>query len=436
MTARIYYTDSYCRRFEAVVTKAFEHDGRPAAVLDRTAFYPTSGGQSFDTGQLLTYEQGGRVDERGGPFGSARQPGAIDVVETVDGDDVVMHVLSASIPEGTTVRGEIDWNRRFDHMQQHTGQHVLSAAFDRLFENRTMSFHMGTDTATIDLQRETSWEHISRAEDEANRVVWENREVSIRFVDPARRGPSDPPLQLRKEPAREGVLRLIEVTDFDLSACGGTHVARTGAIGMIAVAGAERFKGGTRIMFACGGRALRVLRTLREAVAGSVRSLSVLPQDLPAAIERMQADAKILRGTIKKFQETLAGHEAARIMAGPSPALSDEARRAKAEGPANAHIVVEALEGWDANGLKAIASTITAGTRVAVALFSTTSPFAVVIARSADVPVDANAILRALTERFGGRGGGKPDLAQGGGLTGDAAEIRQTARALLEASPR
>ena len=427
MTARIYYTDPYCRRFEAVVTKAFEHDGRPAALLDRTAFYPSSGGQPFDTGHLLPHELGE-------PSVPARQPGAIDVVETVDGDDHVVHVLSAPIGEGTTVSGEIDWNRRFDHMQQHTGQHLLSAAFDRLFDNRTMSFHMGADTATIDLLRETSMEQISRAEDEANHVVWENREVSIRFVDPARHGPADPPLQLRKEPAREGILRLIEVTGFDLSACGGTHVARTGAIGMITVAGAEKFKGGTRITFACGGRALRLLRTLRESVAGSVRALSVLPQELPAAIERMHVDARDLRKTIKRFQETLAGHEAARLLAGP--AFSDQARSAKADGPASAHVVVEALEGWDANGLKAIASAITAGSRVAAALFSTTSPFAVVIATSADVPVDASAILRALTERFGGRGGGKPDLAQGGGLTGDAAEIRRAAQELLEVSPR
>ncbi len=411
MTARIYYTDPYCRRFEAVVTKAFEHNGRPAALLDRTAFYPSSGGQPFDTGQLRPYELG--------------QAGAIEVVETVDASDDVVHVLSAPIGQGTTVSGEIDWHRRFDHMQQHTGQHLLSAAFDRLFDNRTMSFHMGVDTATIDLLRETSSDQISRAEDEANRVVWENREVSIRFVDPARHGPADPPLQLRKEPAREGILRLIEVTGFDLSACGGTHVARTGAIGMIAVAGAEKFKGGTRITFACGGRALRLLRTLRESVAGSVRALSVLPQELPAAIERLHVDARDLRKTIKRLQETLAGHEAARLMGSAKP-----------DGPAGAHVVVEALEGWDANGLKAIASAITAGSHVAAALFSTTSPFAVVIARSAGVPVDANAILRALTERFGGRGGGKPDLVQGGGLTGDAAEIRRAARELLEASPR
>jgi alanyl-tRNA synthetase len=428
VTARIYYTDPYCRRFEAVVTKAFEHEGRPAAVLDRTAFYPSSGGQPFDTGSLLTHE-------RDGLFASTGQPGAVDVVETVDDENEVVHVLSAPIGQGIAVRGEIDWNRRFDHMQQHTGQHLLSAAFDRLFENPTTSFHLGADAVTIDLLRETSWEQISLAEREANRVVWENRAVSIRFVDPGRPESSDAPLPFRKKPTREGVLRLIEVTDFDLSACGGTHVARTGAIGIIGVAGAEKFKGGTRIAFACGGRALRLVATLRESVAGSVKALSVLPQELPAAIARMQAETKDLRRTIKTLQGALAGHEAARLIADrvrrADPSLSDEASRAEADGPVGVHIVVEALEGWDANGLKAIASAVTAGTRAAVALFSTTSPYAVVIARSADVPVDANAILRALTDRFGGRGGGKPDLAQGGGLCADLAEITRAARSLL-----
>ena len=400
MTARLYYTDSYCRQFEAVVTRSFEHEGRPSVLLDRTAFYPESGGQPCDTGRL----------------------GGVDVVEVIDStnqDEGVVHVLSSALAEGTRVHGDVDWVRRFDHMQQHTGQHVLSAAFDRLLDNRTMSFHMGSETATIDLAREMAWRETTRAEDEANRIVWDDREVSIRFVSAQEAAA----LPLRKEPMREGRLRLIEISDFDLSACGGTHVTRTGAIGMIAVLGAEKFKGGTRITFACGGRALRALRTLRESVAGSVRVLSVLPQELPAAIERVQTEGMDLRKTIKRIQERLAQHEAARLAA-DSP------------DPAGLHVVVQALDGWDAAGLKAIAVAITARTRAAVALLSTASPIAVVIARASDVRVDASAVLRALTERFGGRGGGKPDLAQGGGLTGDLNEITRVARELLEAQIR
>ena len=404
MTSRIYYTDPYCRRFDAVVTRTFQHEGRPAALLDRTAFYPTSGGQPFDVGRLVG-------------------AGEVDVLDTVDVDDDVVHVLSAPIADGTTVNGEINWARRFDHMQQHTGQHVLSAAFDRLFDNRTMSFHMGAELSTIDLARDMSWDQLARAEDEANRIVWENREVAIRFVS----SDEAATLPLRKEPARTGVLRLIDVKDFDLSACGGTHVARTGAIGAIVVPAAEKFKGGTRITFACGGRALRVFRTLRESMAGSVRALSVLPQELPAAIERMQGDARDLRRTIKKFQESLAAHEAARLVS--------EAGRAGEEGRAGV-VIVDALDGWDANGLKMIAAEITQHTTTAVALFSTASPFAVVIARSPDVQVDANAVLRALTDRFGGRGGGKSDLAQGGGLIGNITDIRSAARDVLRGSAR
>jgi alanyl-tRNA synthetase len=433
VTSRIYYTDPYCRRFDASVTKAFLHDGRPAVVLDRTAFYPTSGGQPFDTGKLVeangagaasgaggaseagrASEAGEDVGERRGPYGSA-----IDVVDTVDLDGDVIHVLSEPVHEGAAVRGEVDWGRRFDHMQQHTGQHILSAAFDRLFDNRTVGFHLGAETSTIDLLREMSWAQIARAEHEANSIIWEDREVSVRFVTSEHASA----LPLRKEPSREGTLRLIEVKDFDLSACGGTHVSRTGAIGSVVVAAAEKFKGGTRVTFACGSRAVRAFQSLRDAVGGSVRLLSVLPNELPASIERMQAETKDLRRTLKRFQEALASHEAARLIGaselGQGPVL----------------LMVEGLDGWDASGLKAIATHITAQASAVVALFSKAPPHAVVIARSPGVPLDAAAVLGVLTERFGGRGGGKADLAQGGGLGGDLSAILATTRELLENRP-
>jgi alanyl-tRNA synthetase len=392
MTERIYYRDPYCRRFEAVVTRAFEHGGRRAVSLDRTAFYPTSGGQPFDTGVL----------------------DGIAVVETVDLDDSIAHIVAAPLPEGAPVVGEIDWARRFDHMQQHTGQHVLSAAFDRLFDNRTMSFHMGGHESTIDLQREAGAADVERAVDAANAVVWEDRPVSIRFASPEEAAA----LPLRKEPVRAGPLRLIEVESFDLSACGGTHVARTGAIGLIAVLGSERFRGGTRLTFVCGRRALDALRTYRDAVTGSVRSLSVLPAELPAAVERLHGEGKDLRKTIKGLQESLATHEAARLLATASQAGA-------------VRIAAEVLSGWDAAGLKAIASAVAAAGSASVALVSASTPALVVIARSEGVALNAGAVLKQLVERFGGRGGGKPDLAQGGGLNGEPTEIAQTARALL-----
>jgi alanyl-tRNA synthetase len=288
VTDRIYYTDPACISFDAVVSRSLLHEGRPAVLLDRTAFYPTSGGQPFDTGRL----------------------GGVCVIDVVDLDDEVVHVLDAPLAEGVQVAGEIDWARRFDHMQQHTGQHVLSASFDRLFDNRTLSFHLGADASTIDLAREVSPPEVDRAIAEANRVVWEDRVVSIRFVSPEEAAG----LPLRKEPARQGPLRLIEVAGFDLSACGGTHVASTGAIGIIAVSGSERVRGGTRLSFVCGGRALKAFEVYRDAVAGATRVLSVMPGELPTAIERMQGESKELRRTMSRLQESLAGREAARLL--------------------------------------------------------------------------------------------------------------------------
>jgi alanyl-tRNA synthetase len=392
MTDRIYYTEPSCRSFAARVTQTSERDDRPVVVLDRTAFYPTSGGQPFDTGRL----------------------GPVNVVETIDEEGEVLHVLSAPLAKGTVVHGEIDWVRRFDHMQQHTGQHVLSAAFDRLLENRTTSFHMGVETSTIDLQKEVTPLDLERAAHEANRVVWEDREVSIRFVsaDEATR------LPLRKDPTREGTLRLVEIADFDLSACGGTHVRRTGAIGMVAVMGAERFRGGSRVTFVCGGRALRTFGTYRDAVAGAVRVLSVLPHELPVTLERAQQDAKEVRKTVTRLQIALAGHEAARLL---TEATTVEGVR----------VVTEVMEGWDATGLKAIASALVARPAIAAVLISRSDPIAVVVARSQNVGIDASKALRLLLDRFGGRGGGRPDMAQGAGLTGNAPDILAAARELF-----
>ena len=395
MTNRIYYTDPTCRTFDAVVSRAFEHEGRPAVTLDRTAFYPSSGGQPFDTGRL----------------------GAAGVVETVDADGDVIHVLSAGLAARVAVTGEIDWARRFDHMQQHTGQHVLSAAFDRLFDNRTVGFHMGAEVSTIDLAREAAPSEVERAVDEANQIVWEDRPVLIRLVSQTEAAN----LPLRKESGREGTLRLIDVSGFDLSACGGTHVERTGAIGVIAALSAERLRGGARLTFACGGRALRALRAYRDAVSGSVRVLSVLPADLPAAVEHLQVESKDLRKQIKGLREKLAAHEGARL-AVDAPQVG------------GVRLVVQAIDGWDVGGLKALAAAATVGGRTCVVLVSPVPPVSLVVACSADVSVDAKAVLQQLTGRFGGRGGGKRKLAQGGGLTAPVADIVSAARALIEST--
>jgi alanyl-tRNA synthetase len=388
MAERIYYNDPYARQFEATVVSVTTKDGQPVAVLDRTAFYPTSGGQPFDTGTI-----------NGVP------------VTQVEEDDAgeILHVLDRAIEPGP-VQGEIDWDRRFDHMQQHTGQHVLSAAFDRVCGAPTVSFHLGVERSTIDLSREPRPDEIAAAEREANRVVWEDRPVSIRFAA----ADEAASMALRKQSRREGELRLIDVDGFDLSACGGTHVLRTGAIGIIAVSGWERFKGGLRVEFVCGGRALMAFRSLRDIVSTAARALTVHPADLPASIERLQSDSKEHARTLKRLQERLAAHEADAL-----------ARSAQQIG--DHRVVIASLEGWDAGGLKALASTIAARPgHAAVLIAPTASGSPLVVARAADVAVDAAALLRAIVARFGGKGGGKADLAQGGGLTasqGDVAEM-------------
>jgi alanyl-tRNA synthetase len=396
MTTRLYYTDALLRSFDAIVVAAETTDGAVHVVLDQTAFYPTSGGQPFDTGTL----------------GGAR------VSNVIDRDDgVIVHVVDQPLAIGSRVAGTIDWERRFDHMQQHTGQHVLSAAFDRLLDARTESFHLGTSSASIDIAREVSAAGIARVEAEANRVVWDDRPVSIRFVSAEEAAA----LPLRKEPARSGPLRLIDVAEFDLSACGGTHVARTGAIGVIAISGWERFRGGSRVEFLCGRRALARFDEWRDAFAHARRLLSVAPADLGATIERLQGDIKTLQRTVRGTQEQLAVHEAR--------ALLEQGHRV-----GDRLVIADAREGWDAAGLKALAAAAASGEpSAAIALFNRATPALAVIARGATGGIDAAAVLKAMVTRFGGKGGGKPDLAQGGGLVAGADELLDYARQLLSA---
>jgi alanyl-tRNA synthetase len=396
VTTRLYYSDPYQIAFDAVVVSCEEHDARIELILQETAFYPTSGGQPFDVGTL--------DDAR-----------VLDVVDRADGE--IVHVVDRPVAVRTRVHGAIDWARRFDHMQQHTGQHVLSAAYDRLFGVRTESFHLGATSATIDLGREVSPAQVQSAEDEANRIVWEDRPVTIRFAT-AEEAAAMP---LRKESGRTGPLRLIDVEDFDLSACGGTHVARTGAIGVIAIAGWEKFRGGTRVEFLCGARALARFREWRDALAAAMRHLSVTPAELAAGIERIQGETKTLSRTVRGLQEQLAVHDARALVE-------------RGERVAGRIVVAEALDGWDASGLKALAAAaVAAAPSAAVALFSQSMPAVAVVARGVDSGIDAAAMLKSLIAKFGGKGGGKPDLAQGGGLNASAEALVAAARELLRA---
>lgn len=394
---RLYYTDPYLVEFDAVVREAVPQSDRWKIVLDRTAFYPTSGGQPFDTGTI----------------GDAR---VVDVFDQEDG--TIGHLVDRAIETNSRVRGHVDWVRRFDHMQQHTGQHLLSAAFEHETGAKTVSFHLGTTASTIDLDKELPADQIARVEDAANRVLWEDREVCVKFATAGEAAK----LPLRKEPAREGELRIIEIKDHDLSACGGTHVRRTGAIGIIAISGCERFKGGLRVEFVCGGRALRDYRRLKTSIGGSVRLLSVLPDELPSAIEKLQTLGRSQQKSQEGLYERLAAHEAASLAA-------------SSQNVGAVNLVAAAVSGWDANGLKKLASSITAKPATVAVLLTTESPALVIASRSEDLSLDTGALLKILIDKFGGRGGGKGAMAQGGGLTGDASAILAAARDFIATQP-
>jgi alanyl-tRNA synthetase len=398
MTKRLYYTDASVSSFDAAVVAVDRVDGRLHVVIDATAFYPTSGGQPFDTGTL----------------------GGVRVVDVIDRDDgSIAHVMDG--PEfpswfavGASVHGGIDWPRRFDHMQQHTGQHVLSAAFDTLFGVRTVSFHLGADDATIDLAREVTAAEIAAAEAEANRVVWEDRSVTVRFVSEEEAAR----LPLRKDPARTGMLRLVGIDRCDLSACGGTHVPTTGVIGMIAVSGWERSKGASRIAFVCGGRALASHRRLRDIISTSMRHVSVAADGVPDAIARLQADNKTHQRAIKLMQSELAGHHAGEL-------------RAAAEVLGSVKAVLSARPGSDATAIKSLAAAIVTAPGFVVVLVGDGDPAPVVAARSADESFDSGAWMKAVTAALGGRGGGRSEMAQGG-VAASAQSILSHARQALE----
>ena len=325
----------------------------------------------------------------------------------------MLHEIEGDGQPGAVVHGAIDWPRRFDHMQQHTGQHVLSAAFDQLHAARTESFHLGTEVSTIDLGSEVSGQEIAAAEELANRFVWEDRPVGIRFVtdDEASR------LPFRKPPVKTGRLRVIDVEGVDLSACGGTHVSMTGEVGVIVVRAWERYKGGTRIEFVCGGRARQAYRELRDAFAGAVRHLSVFPPELPDAIARLQAANKEGQREIKALRERLGEYEG-------------KAFAATAEPIGALRAVIASVDGYDASTLKPLVSAACAQQGGVAVLFGNASPVIVAAARHASASsVDCGALVKALCARFGGKGGGRPDMAQGGGFAASAGELVAFTRA-------
>jgi alanyl-tRNA synthetase len=303
-TERLYFQDAYRREFEASVVERGVHEGKPAAVLDRTCFYPESGGQPADRGTL---------------DGAA-------VVDVQECDGEIVHVLDKEIA-GERVRGAIDWGRRFDHMQQHTGQHILSQCFVERLGGETMSFHLGAEVSTLEIGlRAASDEEQAGVEERANEIVAENREVKTYFVCEDKIGS----VPLRRPPKKSGVIRVVEVNGFDYSACGGTHCRRTGEVGLVKIMRAEKIRNNLRFEFLCGGRALRDYARKNRLVAGLAASLSVHDREVAASVDKLVAESKDVRKRLRRLEEALSVYEAKDLIAqGGGPIV----RRAWAEKP-------------------------------------------------------------------------------------------------------
>jgi alanyl-tRNA synthetase len=381
-TERLYYNDSHLIEFEARVIDTTERVSDWTAVtLDRTAFYPTGGGQPSDTGTL----------------GNTR------VVEVIDSEeDGVLHVIQGRAPAvGATVKGRIDWPRRLDHIQQHTGQHILSQAFVTLFKAPTRGFRVMQDSCEIDVElTHPSNEVIERAVELANNVIWEDREITITNVTPEEAAQ----LPLRKDPSRGGELRLIEIEGFDLTPCGGTHAYRTGEVGMIAVRSWERAKGLTRIEFVAGTRALIDYRRANQTARAVAALFSSARDDATKLTARMLDENKDLHRRVRSLEEIAAGVEAGQLLEA-TPANKDGTR-----------VIVRTFDDRDSESLKRLALAVIAHPQTIALLGSRDDDSArLVFARSADASGDMNALMKQACELLDGRGGGKADLAQGGG---------------------
>lgn len=393
MSDRLYYHDSFLYEFDGEVTDvvpAAEINARHGVFLDRTAFYPTSGGQVHDTGWLAL-------------LGGGSQPAKLRVAEVAETEDGrVVHYIEADKPpeRGTRIRGLIDPVRRRDHMQQHSGQHVLSAAFVRLFNIPTVSFHMGDDACSIDLDTPSlNAGQVEEAEALANQIVQENRPVEIKFV--TQEAAQD--LGLRKPPrADKDELRLVDIRDFDLSACGGTHVQKTGQIGCILLRKTERVRQGWRVEFVCGQRAVATARrdytTLTEAAALFSGHLWDVPQQVRKSLEEVRASQK----TSEHLLEELVALEADRLLAETAAANGRK-------------LVVRVYGDHDLAFIKLLAQKLTRLEANVVAFLGAASGQAsIVFAQSKGLPFDMGMLLKDTVAKLGGRGGGTKDMAQGG----------------------
>ncbi len=384
MTERLYYSDAYRTHFTAHVIEALAWGDHLAVVLDRTAFYPTSGGQPADRGVL----DGVAV---------------LDVVER-EADGEVLHVLSEPLVGGE-VTGEIDWQRRFDHMQQHSGQHILSAAFRQALKAETVGFHLGQTSSTIDVDvADLEMDDLTSVETLANAAIWDDRKVGTRTVQPDELDE----LHVEAPPDVAGPIRLVEIpgpsttegSHFDINPCGGTHVRRTGEVGMIKIVGLEHRGDDTRVEFLCGRRPLHDYEARRRVTATLATQLTVGTWDLVDAVTRLQEENKALQRTERDLRQRLLDLESQHLAGAPAIV-----------GPYR--VIGRVWSSRSPEELRILARKLAEYDDVVALLFSVHERTHFCFARAETLDLDVNSLLQQACTRLDGRGGGRPEVAQG-----------------------
>ncbi len=389
MTERLYYTNAYQTTFDAQLVSLTTTNGQPTVVLDRTFFYPTSGGQPFDTGVL----GGQRV---------------VDVIAADTG--AVLHLLDGALPAATVgqiLHGEIDWPRRYDHMQQHSGQHLLSQIFYQHFGYETVSVHFGDVDSTLDLDVATlEPAKLEEAELIANELVYTALPITAYFVTDSELAK----VPLRRPPKVTGQIRIVEIEKFDYSACGGTHVHTTAEIGPIKLTKVERRRSQVRLTFLCGKRAYQDYATKHRLLTETANLFSTDVAEVPRLVERNLAQLKELQQAVKTFSEEQLAREAGVLASGAQPL-------------GNYRLVMQSFTDKDAGAVKTLAQNLQTQAGI-IALLATVQggKVSLIFTRAADVDVHVGNLLRDSLRHFGGSGGGRPDFAQGGGVDPAQAE--------------
>lgn len=384
-TKRLYHDDAYQEIFSAqVLSCSASPDGEQyGVILEQTVFYPEGGGQPWDTG-ILNGQEVVRVEN--------------------DGDRVV-HIVGAEIPVGSHVQGHINWERRFDHMQQHTGQHLLSAVIQDQFDLRTVAFHLGSEICTIDLHADFKHENdIHRVEDMVNEVIVDARDLDVLFPQPHELKN----LPLRKDIAvDEEEIRVVVIPGVDHSGCCGTHVSNTGELGLLKVLRTERVKGGLcRVHFLAGSRALRDYQRKHDVMTSICHSFSANVESVEAAVEKLRQNEKELRRELRATRNELHPHRAATMLA-------------DAESVGGVKVVVGSYPDFERQDLNGISAAMCDREQAVVFLLGGTDALAFQCRRSDGVDLDVGKLVRETLKDFGLKGGGNAQAAQGGGvLTG------------------